>query len=145
MNLKQFDGKRVRLTDVRGEVFEGVCTHSSLDWNEHIFGRREEGVELGTVSFFRSDIRRLESLEGRAYSGPWGALEALTVSDGADAVLDALEDAAPEPQLRLLRCLADRGAAEVLGDPELQAVLRDLAEQGQGEALRRAAKRLLPE
>ena len=73
MNLKQFDNRRVQITAWDGNVFEGICEHNSRDYNEHEFGRREDGLQIANFLFFRRDIRAIRELA--AYSAPWGTIE----------------------------------------------------------------------
>ena len=110
MDLRKYDNKCVRLTTVDGEVFDGICCYNCAEYNEHEFGCGEEALQMVCHLFYKSDIRRIESLEdhwgpyGR-FSDPYGNLEETAARDGyalIDEVLTCEED---EHVLRMLRCL----------------------------------------
>ena len=56
MELKQFDGLPVRVTDTDGRVFEGVADMDLPGYGLHEFGREEESVSLGRVCRFRFSV-----------------------------------------------------------------------------------------
>ena len=89
LDLKQYDGKCVRITDAEGNVFEGVCSYNSEEYDEHEYGRCEKALQLPFFLFFQSNIAALESLEDRSgpygkFSDPYGTLEELMVEEGID-------------------------------------------------------------
>ena len=63
MELKQFDGLPVRVTDTDGRVFEGVADMDLPGYGLHEFGREEESLRLGIYQLFESDIRSVEPLD----------------------------------------------------------------------------------
>ena len=152
-DVLRFDGKCVRLEDIYGHVYEGVCVHDSADYCLHEFGVDEEALQFMHFLVYKSQIREIVSLEERTgpygrYSAPFGELEELTVEDGKLFLEDALFDEEPEQVMRLLNCL---GAAlspvngrEVKDRAEILALLRRLAAEGEDEAVR-AKARLLAE
>ena len=147
MNLADFDGKCVRITDVRGDHFDGICAFNGAEYCEHEFGVREAALEIMDTLFFAGDIESVEELtdEGGEYGcfrDPYGKLEELVVEDGADAICDALDfdGAHPLHAARLLRALADRPEAI---DGELAALIRELAENAEDEAIRSEARKLM--
>lgn len=62
MNLSDFDGKMVRVTDSDGRIFTGVGETLSSDYCFHEFGRDEEGIQLCNYVFYASGIRNIEPL-----------------------------------------------------------------------------------
>ena len=64
MDLSAFDGKTVRLTDERGDVFEGEAVYDSEEYCEHEYGWAEESLNIDHWLFRRSEIVSLEVLEG---------------------------------------------------------------------------------
>ena len=65
MKLSKYDGKTVRLTDFRGEVFDGEATWDSEEYCFHEYGEEEEGLRIDNWLFYRSQIRRVELLGER--------------------------------------------------------------------------------
>lgn len=154
MRLREYDDRCVQVTDRNGEVFEGVCAYNGRDYNEHEFGRREDGLQISYLLLFRSDIREIRSLE--EHSGPYGRftrrygrLEEMAAEAGPDIIEEVLFSGKEAHILRLLACLGDRlkpdaGCAlpcrgEVLG----QLALLDASDET--EAVRAGASRLLAE
>lgn len=146
MNLADFDGKCVRITDANGDHYDGYCAFNSADYCEHEFGRREAALEIMNVLFFAGDIEDVEELaddggEFGRFRDAYGKIEEMLVADGADAVCDALEDALlgdlhPAHAERLIRCLADHPEA---ANGDVTDAIRALAERAQDDALREAA------
>ena len=146
MNLADFDGKCVRIKDVYGNIFDGFCAFYNADYCEHEYARREAMLEVLDTLFFAGDIESVEELtdDGGEYGffrDPYGALEKLVIDDGTGAVCNLLDfDGAPlEHKARLLRALADRPEAI---DGELAALIRELAKNGEDEAIRSEARKL---
>ena len=110
MDLKQYDGKCIRIIDISGNVFDGICCYNDEEYNDHEYGRCEEGLKIENFLFFKSDISQIQSLEdhwgpyGR-FIDPYGTLEIMTVEDGFDSINDLLFSEENEHVLRLLNCL----------------------------------------
>ena len=114
MDLWQFNDKLVRITCTDGAVYEGIVSHNSEDYDEHEFGRAEEGLEMPGMLFYAGDIASVESLEDRE-DGPWGKFsepfgrleeEALFDEDGDPVIAcEILDCEDPEHVIRMLRCL----------------------------------------
>ncbi|MBR4727608.1 MAG: DUF3850 domain-containing protein, partial [Clostridia bacterium] len=64
MNLSDYDEKTVRVTLKDGDVFEGVCTHNSDEYNLDAIGRAEESLDIDNWNFFRSEIERIALIDG---------------------------------------------------------------------------------
>ena len=144
MNLADLDGKCVRVTDIHGDVFDGICVFNNADFGEREFGEREVSLEIMNTLFYAGDIASVEVLEDNGgkygrFRDPYGKIEELTVEDGADAICDALgfDGAEPEHAARLIRCLADRRDAV---DEKVDALLRRIALEGDEPTVREAAR-----
>ena len=66
MNLNEFDGKLIRITDLDGRVFTGRAEALSSEYCLHEFGREKYALQLGEYVFFGSDIRNAEELRHMA-------------------------------------------------------------------------------
>ena len=104
MKLTKFDGKRVRVTTVWGDTIDGNCQHNSAEYNEHEFGRPEEGLQFSSLLLFRKDIKRIRLLKN-GFPTPFGKLEEMAIEDGIDLIDEVLLSEDDEHILRLLRCL----------------------------------------
>ena len=85
LNIGNYDGKRVRITEANGEVFEGVAAYYNKDYCEHEYGRREPCLQIANFTFFRSDVKAIETLRGQ-YAAPYGRIEELNFQDGIDSI-----------------------------------------------------------
>ncbi|MBQ6109712.1 MAG: hypothetical protein IJK97_15980 [Thermoguttaceae bacterium] len=152
VDLKEFDEKCVRITDRWGDVFDGICTYNSDEYDEHEFGRAEESLQILSFLFYKSDINKIESLEEHSgpfgrFLDPFGKLEELTVEDGIDSINDVLFDEDEEHVLRLLRCLGeylDPSRGHEL--PDREEVLRSLgklAKEADDDGIRSEAQQLI--
>ncbi len=66
MNLNDFDGKLIRITDADGRIFTGMAEELSPDYCLHEFDREQEGIQIGEYVFFASDITKIEALPNMA-------------------------------------------------------------------------------
>lgn len=114
MDILQYDNKHVRVTINNGSIYEGIVTHNSASYDEHEFGRDEEGLQMPALLICADDILSVESLEERE-DGPWGKFtepfgrleeESLFDPDG-DPVLacEILDCEESEHVIRMLRCI----------------------------------------
>ena len=60
--LHRYQDKEVRITTEDGAVFTGIAELFSSGYGLHEFDREEEGIELGDVILFKSNIRSIEEL-----------------------------------------------------------------------------------
>ena len=147
-DLKQYDGKYVRITDPDGTAFEGYCSYNTAEYNESEFGRNEEGVQIPYMLFRRRDIARIESLEGRegpwgCFSEPYGALEEMAFEDGETGVDEILSCEDDEHILRMLRCLAAHFAEGGVPDREgILRLLRSLIRTTENDTVRAEAEKI---
>ena len=146
MKLSRFDGLCVQITDRFSDVYEGICCYHSSEYNEHEFGRNEEGVEIAHFLFFKSDISRIISLEDHTgpcgkFTSPFGKIETLTADDGIDSIRDVLLDEEDIHVFRLLLCIESRlsSGGDTIGREPLKEVLEELIDTTQDVEIRRKA------
>ena len=60
--LSQYQNKQVRITTGDGAVFTGIAEVLPSGYGLHEFDREEEGIQLGDVILFKSEIRTIEEL-----------------------------------------------------------------------------------
>ena len=112
MDLKKYDGRRVRLETVDGDVFEGIVTHNSRDYTFHEYGAFEESLQMPFFLFYGEDIKSIDVLPDGGpyggYTGRYSRLEEIVVSEGADGIEEVLWSEEPEHIYRLLLCIGDR-------------------------------------
>ena len=151
MNLRACDGLGVRITDLCGDEYEGICAYNSAEYNMHEFGRAADGLQIGSFLFYSDCITKVELLDWGTgpyggFSAPFGRIESLIVEEGPDAVCAGLESEEPVHVCRLLHCLEERLFSE--GEPwsgrgSVIAALRRLAEQTPHEQVRAETERIL--
>ena len=62
-DLKQLDGRWVRLTYCDDLVFEGLCELDDADYCLHEYGREEDALNIDNWLFYGSDVQRAEIVE----------------------------------------------------------------------------------
>ena len=67
--LHRYQDKKLRITTEDGAVFTGIAEVFSSGYGLHEFDREEEGIELGDVILFKSDIRSIEELSETVSGG----------------------------------------------------------------------------
>ena len=105
MNIKKYDNKRVRLKDFLGDIYEGIAMHNSADYNYHEYGVEEEGLQLGCVLFYKSQIKKIEEI--KEFSNKYGKLEEVVVEDGIDLIEEIFSQEEDIHIYRLLLCIED--------------------------------------
>ena len=60
--LHRYQDKEIRATTEDGSVFTGTAEVFPSGYGLHEYGREEEGIQLGDVILFKSDIRSIEEL-----------------------------------------------------------------------------------
>lgn len=152
MNLKRFDGQCVRIIDSDDIAFDGYCSYNHSEYNEHEFGRAEDGLEIVNFLFFESDIKSIKSLEGHTgpygrFLDPFGKLEEMNVQNGLDSILDVLFCEDNEHVLRMLRCLDyyfdPENHCEFPYQREAYGALMELVESTTDETVKAEANRLV--
>ena len=66
MELKDFDGRFVEITDCDGLVFRGECEWFPREFGDLELGRDEEGLQIDSWVFYFSDISRVKIIESTA-------------------------------------------------------------------------------
>ena len=89
-DLKQLDGRWVRLTYCDDLVFEGLCELDNADYCLHEYGREEDALNIDNWLFYFSDIQSAEAVE----PGPVGVwmsrpLHRMRLDPDAFAAMDA--------------------------------------------------------
>ena len=144
MKLSKYDGQRVRITTVWGDVLDGNCQHNSADYNEHEFGRPEEGLQFPSFLLFQSDIKKVQVLKN-GFPTPFGRLEEIAVEDGADIIEEVFLCEDDEHTLRLLLCLKNHlETGKTVPDREkVFALLEKLLRKTNSAKIRRETAELL--
>lgn len=99
--LQRYQGKELRVTTEDGAVFTGIAEVYPSGYGLHEFGREEESIQLGDVTLFRSEIRRIEEpakpapeasdprrfdeMMGALLEGPYWIVDILPAQVPADA------------------------------------------------------------
>ena len=108
MNLSKYDNKCIQLTDFKDDIYEGYCRHNSKDYTYHEFGVEEESVQITCVLFYKSQIKKIKSLENNRglygkFTSKYGKLEEVIVEGGADLVEEILDSEEEEHLLRTIK------------------------------------------
>ena len=139
MNLKKYDDKLVRITDKFNDVFEGICMYNDKDYTEHEFGKNEESLQLPSMLFYKSIIKKVEELD--KFSSPYGKLEELVVEDGIDMIEEVCYCEEDEHIYRLLLCL-ETHLNDIDYSNELIKLLEMLLKYNENEKVKKEAKKL---
>ena len=150
MELKQYDGRRIQITTTDGLKYEGICDYCSADYNEHEYGRGEEGIKLMDYLFYPDDIHSIRDLEEQpgpydGFTAPYGRIEEENVREGIDFIEEQLICEEDVHVLRMLRCLADlRQRHRPIPDRDrIPEVLRESLSFIEDPAVRQEAQALL--
>jgi hypothetical protein len=151
-NIKQYDGKCVRIIDRWGTVLDGICMFNSVDYSEHEFGRREEALQIENYIIYKRQIKQVIVLEEN--SGPYspfldayGELEEDALREGMVLTEDILLSEENVHSLRMMNCInahIDKGELDKLPPAEeLIKTLNELVKYNQDGDIQREGKRLL--
>lgn len=151
-NIKQYDGKCVRIIDCWGTVLDGICMFNSADYSEHEFGRREEALQIENYIVYKRQIKQVIVLEEN--SGPYspfldayGELEEDALREGMVLTEDILLSEENVHSLRMMNCInahIDKGELDKLPPAEeLIKTLNELVKYNQDGDIQREGKRLL--
>ena len=135
MDLSIFEGKHVRVTDKFGSIYEGICSHNSVDYDEFEFGVNEEALQFPGLVIWKSLIVSVESLEDvdgpyGHFSAPFGEVEESAFQDGPGLIDELLFCEEDETVMRMLNCIEDHFC--IRGEPlpewkdELAGLLKQL-------------------
>ena len=112
MNIRDFDNKCVRITDVSGDVYEGIASYFNSEYVFHEYGCDQEALCLTPVLFYKDDISSVVSLEGTNgpfghYSEKYGLLERTCLDGGTDLIGEIFDLDDDDSILRMLLCIND--------------------------------------
>jgi hypothetical protein len=105
LKLSKCDNKLVKIKCTNEEIIEGICIYNNEEYNEHEFGRKEEGIQIENFLFYKTDIKKIEIID--EFSSDYGTLEELIVKEGIDSISDVLYGEEDIHVYRLLRYLND--------------------------------------
>ena len=113
MKLSKFDNKCIRLEDIFGDVYEGVCSYNNRDYNMHEYGKDEECLQMSHIIFFKSLIKNVSSLENVSgpygnFSSKYGKLEEVVIDSDLDLVDEVFDSEDDISIIRLIYCLEDK-------------------------------------
>ena len=112
MDLRDFDNKCVRITDVLGDVYEGIASYFDREYVFHEYGCDQEALCLTPIMFYKNDISSVISLEGTNgpfghYSEKYGLLERKCLDGGTDLIGEIFDSNDDDRILRMLHCMND--------------------------------------
>jgi hypothetical protein len=144
-DLSVYDQKTVQVTDIDGNVFEGIAEYCSPDYCYTEYGECEGALKIGTFLLYRSTIVNAAELEN--FTAPFGTLEEMTLESGMDLVGEALDDEEDVHVIRMLRCLAhhlDPKTGNGLPDQkELREPLKSLLKWSKSDEIKGLAQQVL--
>lgn len=113
MKLSKFDNQCIRLEDIFGDVYEGICSHYNREYNMHEYGKDEESLQMSHIIFFKSLIKTVTSLENVSgpygnFSSKYGKLEEDVIEPDLDLVEEVFDSEEDISIIRLLYCLEDK-------------------------------------
>ncbi len=121
MNLEKYDNKLVRIKDCTDDVFEGICTYNSSDYNECEYGRNGDSLQILYFAFYEDTIKEIEVIDD--FSSNYGKLEELILEDGNSMIIDAFEYEDDIHNNRILLCIEDKLNNNLLEYDSIKEVL----------------------
>ena len=106
MNLKKYDNKLVRITDIDDNQYEGLCVYSNEEFNECEYGTCEESLDIICIKFYKSNIKNVEII--KEFSREYDELEELITSFGDDLIEEVFDSEEDEHIYRLLKYIKDK-------------------------------------
>ncbi len=122
MKLAKFDSKIIRIITIDDEIYEGIASYNSQDYDEHEFGRNEESIQIAYCLFYKNDIKKIEVLDN--FRDKYGLIEEVAVKDGIDFIDEILYSEEEEHISRLLLCILDH-----IGEINYKALLKKKLEE----------------
>ena len=71
MELSQYNGKHIRLTDVYGETFTGIAGYGVYEFLMHEYGGEEDGIFIEDSLIYNSQIASIEEIEVHGTAEIW--------------------------------------------------------------------------
>lgn len=155
MDLRDFDNKCVRITDVSGDVYEGIASYFDREYVFHEYGCDQEALCLTPIMFYKNDISSVINLEDTNgpfghYSEKYGLLERTCLDGGTDLIGEIFDLDDDDSILRMLLCindsfqsLTDRAVPEPIYLGELENMLDTLVKYNKDDRVVNEAKNLL--
>lgn len=140
MILSKYNNKLVRITDIFGDVFEGICIYNDKEYTYHEFGKNEESLQLPSMLFYKSIIKKVEVIDN--FSSPHGKLEEMVVEDGIDMIEEVFYCEEDEHIYRLLLCLEDN-LNSIDYQKELIKYLKEIVKYNKTEKVITESRKLL--
>ena len=139
MNLKQFDNKLVRITDIDDEVFEGICRYDNVSFNECEYGQAKQSLQILCYKIYEDSIKSVEFIEDDGL--PYGKTEERLIHDDFDLIEEELMSDNDYHILRLLNCMSDHINNKTFIDnkDKLLELLNDLIKYKDDENIREKA------
>ena len=143
MNLKKYDRKHIQIIDNDGTVYEGIGNYNDCEYCYHEYGRNEECLDIFSFLFYKSDIKKIRSLENNnglygKFNEPYGVIEKIIVEEGMRSIEDALESEEDEHVYRLLLCIEKNGVND-----EIINLLKKLIKYNKDEKIIKKAKEMI--
>ena len=139
IDLKLYDNKLVKLND-GDRVYEGICSYYCEEYNYHEYGVEEESLQLGSIIFYKSSIKKIELIDN--YTSKYGSLEELTIESGIDLIDEVFESENNDHIYRLLLCIKDKFDTFYEKD-ELIKLLENLIKYNKDDKIIKVAKSIL--
>ena len=106
MNLKKYDNKYVRITDIDNKIYEGLCDFNSKEFNECEYGKNEDSLDILNIKFYKFCIKNIEEIDNFD-SEKYTDLEELIIDSDIDFIEDAFDFDEKIHNDRLILCLKD--------------------------------------
>lgn len=71
MELSQYNGKQIRLTDIYGETFTGIAGYGAYEFLMHEYGGEEDGIFIEDFLIYNSQIDSIEEIEVHGTAELW--------------------------------------------------------------------------
>ena len=123
MKLSKYNDKRVRIIDIKDDIYEGIVFHNSLEYNQHEFGFDKESLQMGCLIFFKDDIKKINTID--KYSNKYSKLEEDVFNDGMDLIDEILYGEEEEHVYRLLTYIKDH-IDKISYKEELNKLLKEI-------------------
>ncbi len=89
MKLSKYDNKLVKITTAEDEIFEGICSYDSEEYNEIEYGNNEESLDILCLKFYKSDIKNVSIIDD--FSSKYGLFEEVVSIDGPDLIEEVFD------------------------------------------------------
>ena len=139
MKLNKFDNKKVKIECIDGNIYEGLCSYNSRDYNFHEFGWDEECLQVGVYLFFKDEIKSIKEIN--EYTSIYGKLEEEIIND-IDLIEEILDSEDNEQIIRLLLCIKDN-YEEIKQKEDLKGLLNVLIKYNKDKEIIKLTKEII--